>query len=386
MEPKTPKGKIVVIPQGQPRQLSSVSPSTLSSAERSAEGGNLLQWAQLTEWVLRDDRVTATLNGSINPILSKFPKFGDDEKVSEELTTQFPKLFPESKLREMLQWGIVAGMSLHQIPWEELDRPGVQPVSPQQWNLGDLAWSWDKYQYSLSSLKDKVIKPGDGQWMLFTPFGSYRPWAKGLLSKVAPWVLLKHYARLDWARHSEKSARIIGEAEKDVEIDEADRQKLADDLYGAGGNAVVILPPGVKAKLLELQANTQAIYQAQIEAANLAISIAIDGHNLTTEVGSGGSYSAAQTALEVRLANSRAIAEALSTTLREQYLIYWAVALFGDADKAPYPEWDVLPPEDRNNLADLLFKAAQSVQTLTSAGVKVDIKRLSERLGFDFLS
>lgn len=80
-----------------------------------------------------------------------------------------------------------------------------------------------------------------------------------------------------------------------------DRTQLAEDLAAMVQDGVLVTPDGVEMEMLESKSSGtgQSQYEAYLNAANLEISMAIAGTNLTTEV-KGGSLAAATTHREIQ--------------------------------------------------------------------------------------
>src|SRR5690606_5151149 len=138
------------------------------------------------------------------------------------------------------------------------------------------------------------------------------------------------------------------------------------------------LPAGFDLKLVEATASTWTTYQAQIQAADNGIAIALTGQNLTSEV-QGGSLAAAQVHARVALQFIKGDAGALSTCLHNQVLEPWAEFNIGDRNAAPWPKWDTTPPEDKAARAQVLVNVGTAIQALKYAGVPVDEAALAEQ-------
>jgi phage gp29-like protein len=231
--------------------------------------------------------------------------------------------------------------------------------------------------FSGASTEQELV-PGDGQWILHTPYGSHRPWSLGLWRGLAPWVLLKNYARSDWARHSEKSALLVATSDKDVISSVEKRRQLAQDIYDRGRESVCALPAGFKLELVAAEANTYQLYSHQIAMADTAMAIQIRGGNLTTEVQSG---SRAAAEAQERLGDEvkrRFDAQSVSTTIHDQSLVPWAEHNFGSGDLAPWPVYPTGPSRDLKQRAQMLEKVALAGRELVGLGFEIDAQAFIE--------
>ena len=170
-----------------------------------------------------------------------------------------------------------------------------------------------------------------------------RPWTQGAYRAVAGWWRAKRYARDDWARHTEQAAGLKVATTEDGS--DGDREELAADLSDAGSDAAVALPPKWDLKQLGVPASAKDVFDALINAADDAITIALLGQNLTTEV-KGGSFAAATVHQAVAQTVLQGLASALAGCLREQVLVPWATFNFGTGEVAPWPVWKTEPPAD----------------------------------------
>jgi phage gp29-like protein len=373
-------------------------PPLIRAAEIQADAGNLRQAASLCDWILADDRAGGALRQRVQALMGLEPTFeasvSSDKRRSGvaikalDAKEDWWAAYPESELSQIDAWGLLLGVAPARQRWDVFEDHGgrVLPV-PEFWHPQHLRqdqatreWKIRVARSGLDTGTEETLVPGDGTWMLHTPYGRNRPWAWGLWRGLAPLVLLKHLAFTDWAIHGEKGALLVGteqrmpnsglqtpgESTKDL------RQALANDLYQRGRDGVAILPAGFDLKLVEASANTRNIYEAQINMANEAITIAIRGGNLTTSV-QGGSRAAAE--VQERLGdnvNLRFDAQSLTTTVHDQSLVWWAEFNFGDRKLAPWPVYPVEEEEDLKAKVESEEKAFTVVKQAEDLGFEVD--------------
>jgi phage gp29-like protein len=280
---------------------------------------------------------------------------------------------PEPELIQFKSNAILLGVSVAQLVYEERNARAI-PIL-HNWDMRFVKWNGATRTWTTQIDKgaDVTITPGDGRWMMQTPYGSSRPWRFGVWRAVAYWWLLKQYARTDWARYSEAHGKpvLAGYMPEGKSADKTARKTLADDLANLGSNASVALPAGYDIKLIEATANTWGTFQKQIEMADAGIAVAILGQNLTTRV-SGGSRAAAQIHDVVRNDIIEADARGDETVLREQQWMTWTELNFGNKELTPWMHWNTQPPEDLKAEAETIAAIVPQLATLKGLGADVD--------------
>ncbi|NBC17175.1 MAG: DUF935 family protein [Bacteroidetes bacterium] len=361
-------------------------PSLIRNALSGADTGRLSTVADLCEWVMADSRVAADIDTRTSSLLGLDldfePALGRTEPVDALQDGDWWALHPESELRKLEAWGIVLGVGFGQL------RPPKQPDEltgrflPQfeAWHPRHFRYDYDRGVWvartGIRGNEETDVVPGVGGWVVHCPYGAHRPWAHGLWRGLARWVLLKHYAIDDWGRHSENASRLFLEAPDKASREQ--RKELADDIKSAGRQQIIGLPNGFKAHLVEASADTRELYQAQTDTADKAITISIRGQNLGTDV-EGGSRAAAEVHERMDVQRLRFDAATLRVTLREQSLRPYAELNFGRSDIAPWPEWDVAPPEDLQAKAAVIKTLAEGATHLDKLGVELDWEQVAEQ-------
>src|SRR5690606_30617906 len=290
-------------------------------------------------------------------------------------TDDFWDMLPEEELAKLLGWRILLGVGFAQLEWTDHGDRIVPRLT--EWHPSHVKWDWNKRQWitRVDQGPDVVITPGDGQWVVCAAAG-LRPWTSGVWRAVAAWCLLKQFAKSDWARYSERHGMGTFVATAADSTVPEHREALARELESIGRDAVIALPAGFDLKLVEATASTWTTYQAQIQAADNGIAIALTGQNLTSEV-QGGSLAAAQVHARVALQFIKGDAGALSTCLHNQVLEPWAEFNIGDRNAAPWPKWDTTPPEDQAARANVLVQLSTAIQGMLAAGVPLDVAELA---------
>lgn len=334
------------------RHLSAWTNASLTTARLIADGGTLSYAAELVDELRADSRVAGVLPQRVNGLLGlplSFEASGDGRRRGRavralEADEDWWAIAPEHELADLQTWGLLLGVGLAELVWTRSDSGRVLPRL-KVWDPRWLRYEWQTRRWLLRTddAGEIEIIPGGGKWVVYTPYGSSRPWAKGLWRALAKWWLLKSFALNDWARHGEMHGSPIRVGTCPEGSQAEDRQAFAEDLAAIGSDTSLVAPPGYEVDLLEAAAKTWEMFPKQIETANAELSILLVGQNLTSEV-TGGSFAAAKIHQNVRDDLVRFDAEALAACLREQVLTWWAEFNFGDAGLAPWPNWDTKPP------------------------------------------
>jgi hypothetical protein len=351
-------------------------PGLIRAAEVQANSGTLRAAGDLCDAMLADDRIQSVAQASADALLGldvSFEAAGDKRRSGRavralEAEEDWWAMFPEEELTKLLTWGRMLGVIHAQLaPWSERDS-GRVVGSLNVWPGRTLGWDWASRVWTteIDGGTRATIDQNTGQWIVFTPYGATRPWASGIWRGLSRLWLLKQFAIDDWADFAENAKRGIVTSPQGATLEQ--RKQLAQDLFDAGRDAQIALPPGFDFKLVEASAVTRDIYEAQINLANTAFAIAWRGGNLSTET-KGGSFAAAQSQADTGDARkTRAVSQVLSTCLREQGLRFWADFNFGNSALAPWPTWDTDPQADESQRADVYVKVAQSLPALVTQG------------------
>jgi phage gp29-like protein len=363
------------------------SPTLIRSAEVSANGGNLRMAADLCEWMMGDDRVLAVLDTRCDALLGlpfELQAISGDKlakQAAEDLGRDWRVACPDPELKKLISWGVLLGVGvghINQVVRGDRIVPTLDVWSPRNlsWDLEQRTWMIEIASKDSPGANEKIpITAGDGEWVIYTPHGSTRPWVHGAYRALARWTLLKAYALSDWGSYSERLGQgvwvtetegggVSGLGTKDQ------RQELVSDLQGIGRNTAVALNPGEHLKLIESVARQQDNFRAQVEVADNGTAVAILGQNLTTQAGTGGTVGAASLHGRVLHGRTRVDGQMLSSCLREQMLRYWTEWSIGDAELyTPTPWWDTTPIDDNDAKARVAQMQAQADATLINAGV-----------------
>lgn len=363
------------------------SPQLIRSAEISANSGNLRLAADLCEWMFGDDRVMAVSDTRSDALLGLpfglIPQ-GDGRKsgaVATSLAEEWDDAYPDAELKKLHKWGIALGVGLGRQTWVEREDDGLLVPRLDVWSPRWLSHDQNEGQWYVEVVASESgfattkipITPGDGEWILYLPYGASRPWVNGAYRALARWCLLKEYARLDWGGYSERLGQGVWVTEIEATPNvgfgtNVQRQELASDLQGIGRNTAVALNPGEHLKLIESVARQQDNFKLQIDTADNGIAVSWLGQNLTTQAGTG-TMGAASLHGRVLHGRTRMDGKTLPATLRSQSTAYFAEFNFGDRRLAPKPWWDTTSIDDRQARAAHEQMTAQADGGLVAAGI-----------------
>src|SRR5207247_5364054 len=113
-----------------------------------------------------------------------------------------------------------------------------------------------------------------------------------------------------------------------------------------------------------------------MDRCDMSIVLALLGQNLTTEV-KEGSVAAARVHGDVRQDILEGDNQSLALCLYEQLARPFALFNFGDAELAPWTEWDVSPVEDREGESRAMVQFASALQILANVGFPVDVEKVA---------
>jgi hypothetical protein len=369
----------------------------LRVAEAQADRGDFAWAGKFCDALFGDDRFSSVARTRVHALLGqpvRFEASGDGRRrgrVTRALETDedWWTIAPTQELANIKAWALAIGFCPVNFRWVKQNGRDIPRM--RFWHPSLSRYDGDRDVWSVNTTKGWVdIKPGNGEWGLYTPFGKDRPWIHGLWRGCARWYLLKQYAIDDWGRHSETAAlRVafrtdVGDEGYNSSNKEA-RAELANDLYDLGRDSAIVLPDGYDLKIVEATANTRDIYDAQITTANTSYAVAWLGHNLTSEVGGAGSYAASKTGQMVREDLSRFDDMMLGEWAHDDALVPYAAVNFGDPALASWPTWQPEAQPVSKDESDVFLTAAEAVKTFAEAGAPVDLRKFLTAFGVPLL-
>ncbi len=357
--------------------------------------------SDFVETMMRDDRIMGVLSTRTHGLLGLPLSFkGRNAAAIETLTGvedeggEWESMHDESELAKLLGWGLTLGVGLAQ----RIPLPRVIG-QPHRYKIQTWSPRWLVYYYTpvngahwnLITENGMIpIVPGDGEWILFTPYGQRRPWAEGAWKALElPW-LLKHFSLEDRANFSEVLGSPLWLGTTTSGATEKQRARYLSQLRGLGKNGKMVLPQGWDMKLIEAGGSGKSgdVFSQQIHDANEGITIALAGQVVTTEGTAGFSDGNVHDVIKQDLI--RFDGKRLSSCLYEQSLKPWARLNYGSATDAPRPKWQTKKPADASEKADGLGKLGDAITKLDAAlaahGMKCDVKKIVAEMDLPVLT
>lgn len=367
--------------------------------------GRFYRAARLVEAMLEDSRIAGCLETRINglqglPFEMQPPKAGPPgrkkrEAIAKKLREEWDDCFPTEDRVNLLTWGYMLGVGLGQLIWEKT--PQRWKARLQVWNPAYVEWVEVEKSYYVQTMHGRSrVTPGDGQWVLFTPYGYEAGWKRALLRRLA----VPYCCRLFGTRDLSRSSEVNGSPAKLAKFPRrASQEEISRFIQGLGAlsvDSVVGMPvesPGDPtltvndvaqwdAKLLESTSRGHEIFNVLLQRADTDIAIAINGQNLTTEVKSG-SLAAASVHRNVQADKVRNDGSQQRTFFREQCLRPLVVFNHGAGDATPFPTWDTEPPEDQKARADTLGALGDAAKKLREGGFPIRHLELADSFGLE---
>lgn len=376
----------------------------LRSIIREHAGGRFERAAMLVEAMLADDRIggcaktrIAGLQGlkfSMDPGGGEKPR-RQHRKAAKELGAKWKSCFPLSERVSLLRWGIFLGVGLGQLVWER--RRSFWTARLETWHPSHVWWDESSQAYFVNTTAGpERIVPGAGRWVLFTPYGYRRGWMDALVRMLAVPYICRLLGTRDYARYSEVHGNPMRKARFPHDTPTDIRDAFVRAVAALGSDTAFALPVKDKAEgttvdpaqfeveLMEAMGRSHDLFSAFLGRMDTNIAITITGQNLTTEV-KGGSYAAAAVHETVRGDIIKLDGEQATDLFHSQCMEPLAVTNYGDADMAPFPNWDTSPPADQKLEADSFRVLGQAINELRKAGAPVDVVALANRFGIPLL-
>jgi phage gp29-like protein len=272
------------------------------------------------------------------------------------------------------------GFSHAQLKWDT-SQPGLDYApSMIPWHPVYTWYDWMLRCFQAIGQDGQIaIVPGNGKWVEFAPFGSYRGWIRGAIRPcVEPW-LLRHFGFRDMARFGEVHGNPTRKGYVPMVGDPKERENFEQKLACLGADTALIVPRGVDPQdglgydyeLVEAKSTAWEVHPAQIDRCDMAIVLALLMVNLTTQV-EGGSYGAAKVQMDVRSEGSQLDNQTWKRTIYNQVARPFAYLNFGDANLAPWSWWDVKSTSEYANNAKQFQAIGTAIEVLRRGGIQFD--------------
>jgi phage gp29-like protein len=336
--------------------------------------------AQLCDSILGDDRVMATLGSRRAGLFGREVRFkpANDSRAAKEVldawVDHWPQFSGDSSLGLIYDYEILMGFADAQLVWDTTG--DIWKPYARLWHARYSYWHWQlRKMIALSQDGQIPIIPGNGKWLHHSRYGNERCWIRGALRAVTePW-LVRHFALRDWARYSEKHGLPMVLAETPMSADPGERSAFVNQLANVGNETTLLLGKGVDkdnsydARYLEATDTSWEAFPGLRNHCDMAIVLAILFQNLTTEV-TGGSNAATTSHMDIRDSGVQDDNTAMRTTVRRDVGRPFAYFNYGDADLAPFTEWDVASRSAYEGNAKQFQAFGTATEVLARGGVR----------------
>lgn len=373
------------------RSVAKWTPQAIDGALSAADSGNLMRAADLVETIMAsDDRVSGVLSARTLGMLRLDLSFeGGSEEVRTQLEANgradWETMHPDAELSQLMAWGIVLGVGLGQRKPLDRELGSKQMHTLETWHP---RWLYqnvytEEWRVSHKGGTSDVVA-GDGQWVMYMPYGAHRPWARASWRALAFAWILKQFSLHDRARFSEVYGGPIRVGIAPAGANERMRTRWLAALKNLGRDSTLVLPPGYDLKLVEVGAGKGIdVFDQQIEWADRAIAVVLAGQIVTTEGTPGFNKGSIHETIKADTIGFTA--KSTSLCLYDQSLKPSAGLWYGDVNAAPKPQWDTTLPEDQKAKVDAMQGAGLAIKTLdevlASSGVRVNALALTDRFG-----
>jgi phage gp29-like protein len=362
----------------------------VKAAIRELEQGRLYTASMVVDAMERDDRLAGALlqrTKALSALQLNFTEGlgGKAAAIATEVTDNFQQWCSAASLTEMLKWGVMLGISFGQMLWEVEE--GRLCPRLKVWHPMHAYWRWDTRSWWMVTEGGVVeVKGGDGQWVVFAPYGEQRAWMQGAVrSLYVPW-LLRQWTLRDWGRWGEVYGSPIRKVTTPAASEESDKQRFLREVAQLGASSTIRLPTSADpnqrfdVELVEATSTGYDGFDKLLAKTESSMAIALLGQNLSTEV-TGGSHAAASVHASIRNDILESDAKSLAKCLHDQFFMPWANLNYGDPKAAPLPVWVTAPPEDRKEAGDALKSLGDGIKALFSAGAKPDTNAILDHHG-----
>jgi phage gp29-like protein len=239
------------------------------------------------------------------------------------------------------------------------------------WDPRWLRYQWHDDTWWLTTSTGEIqIRPGDGEWCLFTPYGKRKPWECGKWGYLVLDFIFMRDAMFDRSRHSEMLAPVrVGVVPAGTT--EEMRRVYAREIEEMRRHAWFVLPPGLEYKIVESTGNVRQVYREMIEDSEADIMIGLTGNKVLVDGTSGFSNGDFQQRVSASMRGF--YASTWSDHVHEDGLTPWTADNFPTAE-VPRVEYATDPPEDKDAEVKRIGELGDSLTKL-SAGL--------EKLGFE---
>lgn len=362
--------------------------------------------ALLVEDMGRDDRISGCVNIRLSKLLGlpvvvetvRLSRIGD--RIAEAAQQLWPRMLPTAQISDLLRWGIMLGVGVGELLWDTKNTPG-QPARwvPRMkiWHPQFLRWDWTRECFMLTTATGEVALPkvddqvySDGHWVIFCPFGYRYGWLKALVRPLSMPFLIRGWTYRDAARYSEVHGEPIRKAIVPTTATQDTKDRFVTDVSNMGNETALLLEQDPVAgkfdlDLLEAKADTYQVFEMLLERVEESIANTILGNAPGGKQPGLGSGQANQDEA-IRMDTAKSDGEGLAQCLNDQVLHWYVAYNFGpDAADVVEASWNLDPPEDELQEAQLLQALFTALQIAATASLPIDVREILDAHGVPML-
>jgi hypothetical protein len=307
------------------------------------------------------------------------------KRAAEDFERLQSRILPSAQLSKLIRNGMALSVGIAQITTDETEDGRIPTI--RVWNNRFLRFDWllRKYCLQTQNRSEIVIERDDPEWLIYEPYGplGWLDCAK-VRSIAAPW-LIRYWTRTWWARYQEVHGMPIRAGIIPATRDPKDEAIFLTQISDLAHEAVIRLPQGEEGnrfdmKLIEAAANNWQGFKELLTHCDDSIAIAWLGQSQSTKGQGGlGTQENAGESTITRLIRKDAL---IREPLRDQLIKPWAADNYGNADAAPYLNWEIDPPEIASELAKADLSVAQTLVQFKAAGAPIDQRGYLEKRGY----
>lgn len=374
---------------------------TIRSAIDGHDRGDFSQSAALSHALMRDCRVLSAVTQRVETVLGlpleiePASRAWEGKPLAEAIREEALELFTDTATALSPQtqgWFLrtarcFLGVAIAQIVWETSEdrwtpRVVPWPMEHSRWNEVDQC-----YEVLTHDAGYLQIQPGDGKWIVYTPFGS-RSWMGGPIRALGMAWADRTYAIRDRSRRSEMAglSTFIGTLPEGIRANTNDAAGFKTILQSLqSGRGGMVKPFGYEVEPIQIDSNGYEIFDSMIGGSNEDIQLAILGQTATSTTKAGLGQGGNETHDGVRMDLTEAdVLSFFAGCVVPQIVVPWVALNWGRVELAPKPTRKVPDVEEDDRLAAKAARYQAFVATVTglrSVGVNPDLERLAEEHG-----
>ncbi len=363
-------------------------------AMAAADGGSLLQVAQMVEGMLGDGVISGIVDSLAAGLIALPFSIEGQEGLVQQLAGNpevdgdgdFWRMHPKEILGRAVMWGILAGGGFGEyVQCPKTGLPVLHNIELQHVNWRRNAQTRMQELYIIAEDGEHIIEPGNGRFFAFTPWGIQRFWLHGKWRPCGKAWLDKVQAQeqrtVAGARHSLGITWLKTPAGKSRD---EDATAIVNHITSSPVPPVLALEDGYSIEHEDIAGEGYQQWTNTKEESDLDVAIALTGQTVTSGQGSSGGWSRGDIHENVANMLIQRYAGAMSKSVQEHGLEPYA-----ECEGAPgiNAQWDPTPPKNRKEIGEALGACGDGIAkadaSLKSRGKRIKVDALFERAGFD---